>query len=384
MPLDSQDLYALRLVTSYFPEENANGIGVNNPMSQGVFVVPSHVTGRPDITGYVLRAANNEGKIEWAPSPAYSLTLGELADVNLTGLVDGDVIVYDAATQTWIPGSTNAIIPGDALAFSGPILNVLFDNINIGINGFNQLHLIDHSIANIKLVNDSINVNNADGLTITGSPVALGGVLDIGVDASVIRTTGGQTINGSLGVFSLILNDNDGSNTITLTAPTTVGGNYSIILPSAQGAADTFLQNNGSGSLSWVTISDVTPGAPDGSIQYNNAGSFAGSANLTFDGTDVTLGGTLFANDVITTSDVRLKSDIQRLDPQVCVDALKRMQCYRFRMNSGTSKSADHFGCLAQEIEEILPNIVDSSREFKGINYIMMIPLIIETLKTLL
>ena len=56
-----------------------------------------------------------------------------------------------------------------------------------------------------------------------------------------------------------------------------VAGTYTIKLPTAQGAASTFLQNDGSGNLSWVlgglTIGSSTiSGGTTGRILYDNGG----------------------------------------------------------------------------------------------------------------
>ncbi len=48
------------------------------------------------------------------------------------------------------------------------------------------------------------------------------------------------------------------------------------------------LTSNGT-TLSWVTPTAVTPGGSNTQIQFNNAGAFGGSANLTWDGTNVFL-----------------------------------------------------------------------------------------------
>lgn len=44
---------------------------------------------------------------EWGPTPV-SFALDDLSDVDTTGVTDGQVIVYDAGTMTWIPGGASA------------------------------------------------------------------------------------------------------------------------------------------------------------------------------------------------------------------------------------------------------------------------------------
>ena len=51
-------------------------------------------------------------------------------------------------------------------------------------------------------------------------------------------------------------------------------------------SSSTYLRGDGT----WATISATTPGGSNTYVQYNSSGSFAGSANHTFDGTTLTLG----------------------------------------------------------------------------------------------
>ena len=46
----------------------------------------------------------------------------------------------------------------------------------------------------------------------------------------------------------------DGTDTITMQSPATIGTSYTLTLPADQGGANTFLKNNGSGVFSWSTV----------------------------------------------------------------------------------------------------------------------------------
>ena len=94
----------------------------------------------------------------------------------------------------------------------------------------------------------------------------------------------------------------------TLVFQATLGGAINLIgpntastvnftLPSADGTSGQALTTNGSGTLAFTTVTS-TPGGSTTQVQYNNAGVFAGSANLTFNGTTLTA-----ANTSITTSE---------------------------------------------------------------------------------
>lgn len=67
--------------------------------------------------------------------------------------------------------------------------------------------------------------------------------------AGTIRTGVASTTNGSL-----IFQNSTNANTLTINSGVTAAS-YSITLPTAQGAASTFLQNDGAGALSWASPS---------------------------------------------------------------------------------------------------------------------------------
>jgi hypothetical protein len=69
-----------------------------------------------------------------------------------------------------------------------------------------------------------------------------------------------------------------------------IAGTVSLTLPSADGTSGQFLKTDGAGTLSFAAAS-TAPGGSTTQVQYNNAGAFAGSANLTFDGTTLTAAG---------------------------------------------------------------------------------------------
>ena len=87
------------------------------------------------------------------------------------------------------------------------------------------------------------------------------------------------------------LTDKPGAYTLP-TASTTVLGGVKV--------DGTTVTINGNGVISAVS-SGGTPGGSNTQVQYNNNGAFAGSSNLTFDGSNLTVGGTVTAT-VLTSS----------------------------------------------------------------------------------
>lgn len=399
--LTSQEYYTLKSQINYFPEENINGIGIDNSKSRGIFIPPSEVTSRGDIKGMVLTAVTSEGKVQWEIAPGESISLGELTDVNLTGLNDGDVIIYDQLTNTWIPGTNSSSFPGITLSKLGNTFNVNVDNKAIGVNLLNQLQINPNSIDNSMLVNNSIQFSGIDGLNVSPTKISLGGTLNINVDNTVLRTFGNQIKNGDLEIIgtlqAIVLTDGTltinsgnisdaqslslvetggGINQITLSAPPALAP-YQIVLPPTQGSANSLLLNNGTGNLSWVPSSSIggAPGGINGSIQFKNGTSFDGNTGFTYDGTDVNLTGELSALSFNATSDAKLKKNIEPLTN--CLHQVNKIRGYSYQWRTHDNEETQ-YGVLAQQLEEIgLKNIVNTNKKFKSVNYNELITLLI-------
>ena len=121
----------------------------------------------------------------------------------------------------------------------------------------------------------SINVSGGStGLTYSGGPVTASGIITMAGTLAVANGGTGLTTTPANG--ALDIGNGTGFTRTTLTA----GSNISI--------------TNGAGSITIAsTGGSGTPGGSTTQIQYNNAGAFAGSSNLTFDGTNLTSGGTV-------------------------------------------------------------------------------------------
>jgi hypothetical protein len=112
------------------------------------------------------------------------------------------------------------------------------------------------------------------GLTTSGGPVTTSGTITMAGTLAVANGGTGLTTTPANG--ALDIGNGTGFTRTTLTA----GSNITI--------------TNGAGSISIAsTGGSGTPGGSTTQVQYNNAGAFAGSSNLTFDGTNLTSGGTV-------------------------------------------------------------------------------------------
>ena len=86
--------------------------------------------------------------------------------------------------------------------------------------------------------------------------------------------------------------DSDSSHFIAFQAPATVTSNVTFTLPAADGTSGQAIQTDGSGTLSFATIS-ASPGGSTTQVQFNNAGAFGGISGVTTDGTRMTASTTI-------------------------------------------------------------------------------------------
>ena len=109
------------------------------------------------------------------------------------------------------------------------------------------------------------------------------------------------------------------------------------------------------------------------------------SANLLISGDfathEVNINGNLHATGNVTTSDGRLKKDIQPLTH--ALDAILKLQgkTYRWKEDTTFANKAD-IGLIAQEVEKIFPELVaENEQGYKGIAYSKLTAVLIEAIK---
>lgn len=97
--------------------------------------------------------------------------------------------------------------------------------------------------------------------------------------------------------------------------------------------------------------------------------------------------GNIQANAALIISDVRYKKEIKNLENQL--DIIKKLsgKSYEFKIEEFKDHNFENklqFGFIAQEIETVLPNIVNTDEKgFKSVNYIEVIPVLVEAIKEL-
>ncbi len=127
----------------------------------------------------------------------------------------------------------------------------------------------------------------------------------------------------------------------------------------------------------------TVPGLPNNSVQFNDAGSFTGSSDFTWDNTlkKLIINGDVVAQNHLSVSDSTLKSNILPLDHDTSLDLLLKIECYEYNLLNSSSQT---YGVMAQQLENIgLDNIVNQDQNYKSVAYIQLIPLIISSIKKL-
>ena len=91
---------------------------------------------------------------------------------------------------------------------------------------------------------------------------------------------------------------------------------------------------------------------------------------------NATINGNIYASNINQTSDIRLKSNIEPL-----IDSLSKVEQLRgVRYDYYYKKN---IGLIAQEVEKIVPEVVDNCHEYKSISYGNLIALLVEAIKEL-
>jgi hypothetical protein len=84
----------------------------------------------------------------------------------------------------------------------------------------------------------------------------------------------------------------------------------------------------------------------------------------------------LYANNLVSTSDIRFKNDIQNIDNPI--DILNKLNAVSFKWINTDTKS---YGLIAQELEKVLPELVSTTNDVKSVMYIPIIAILIEAIK---
>lgn len=231
---------------------------------------------------------------------------------------------------------------------------------------------------------------------------------------------GGSSYTGSNGASELRFYED--SNYISFQAPL-ISSDYSYTWPSGAGSDGNVLATNGSGTLSWIAISEITgnevSGSSDRVVFTNNSGQLADSAAIKFDD-DTDLFTTVFGyfssgtyiganntnnliddasngassatlyigNETIDTSvsDRRLKTNISSPETSA-LSYLAQFNVVAFDWLEGNERREDGrvpFGLIAQDVADIAPQYTkqgDNPEDYMSVRFQDMVPLTIKAIQ---
>ena len=96
---------------------------------------------------------------------------------------------------------------------------------------------------------------------------------------------------------------------------------------------------------------------------------------------NISISGAILCNEVLAESDARLKRNVVDMNSESCLHAVSQLRpkSYEFIVNPNQQR----FGVIAQELEQVLPTLVNTSNGTKSVNYVEIIPFLIGSIQNL-
>jgi hypothetical protein len=322
--------------------------------------------------------------------------------------VNGDVLVSGVLTASTLSAPTIAIgsasvtsgsvtiLSGGSLFYSGiGTINSLVSssgiitNFTSGISSIAQLRVLSGIVTNISGTALTYTSGNFTNLYATNSYLVTG--IATNLSGSTINYTGLSTFSGVQIQSGIITATNagivtyygDGSkllNTISGVGIRSDGDliGYGATTINFTGSGISTVSFNASVGIATIIIEGTQINSLDTQVLYNNAGSIAGSANFTFNGDAlVSIAGTCEATNFNTTSDLTVKENVRTIEN--ALEIVSELRGVRFDWIENHSPS---LGVIAQEVEEVLPELISHSTH-KTVNYNGIIGVLIEAIKEL-
>jgi hypothetical protein len=227
-----------------------------------------------------------------------NLTLGAVANLHIAGGGSGDVLSTDGAgnlSWTTAGGGGGAASSIDTGSGNG---NFTITGSQFGNGAFANIG----SYSFVELTEGSISTANGTVPTydaVVYGRLAVNSVSGVGHSGNIVA--GNLILSGDLYVSDLI--------NCEYTANVNLGAIANVHI--SGGSSGQVLSTDGAGNLSWISAGGGGGGTPGGSntqIQFNDAGSFGGSANLTFDKTTNTLSATTISGTLSTAAQPNITS----------------------------------------------------------------------------
>jgi hypothetical protein len=330
-----------------------NSTGSTIPVGSVVYITGQH-SHQPTISLGQANALSTSGVVGITGqaisnnSNGTVVILGQLNGVNTSGFTAGDILYLSPTTPGGItntaPTSPNYAVRVGFCVYSNPSQGVIFTSVRNSYVATNNIvgqvpvanggtgastltgyvygngtssmtasttiptTALSGTITNAQLANSSITIN--------GTTTSLGGSINVGTVTSVSGTAPVVSSGGSTPTISMAAANSTTNGYLTSTDWNTfnnkspAAGSTSIVTVgtittgvwNGTAIANSYLANssitiNGTPvSLGGSTTVSASAGGSNTQVQYNSSGTFAGSANMTFDGTSLTAGNLISTN----------------------------------------------------------------------------------------
>lgn len=366
----------------------------------GVFGTANGIAGSSNYGGYFSTGGGGTTSIG-----VYATATG--ATTNWAGWFQGNVRVQGGLTvngSLMLNGkSINGDLGNSNFSFGTGLAAITTGQRNVGM--INALNALTTGSDNIAIGSGTLqDVTAGNGNIALGRYVMLhasGGEYNLGLGLEVLRnnTTGQRNI----GMGYLMLRQNTtGSNNVAMGAfamDNNISGSGNVVIGQQAGgglltsnnnvAVGTFanISNNANRAVAIgyqaVSAQDdaITLGDPYNANVRVGIGTNAPSQKLHVVG-DVLVTGVVTATNIAAPSDRRLKTNIESIpDALTTVSQLNGVAYNWIKDDPSTAKT--EFGLIAQDLEKIIPELVKTNADgFKSVNYVSLIPFLIEAIKT--
>jgi hypothetical protein len=246
------------------------------------------------------------------------------------------------------------------------------DTWNVPVN--TDMDIIDQAFGGVTSLNATGGSATLTATQYRSLIVSVSGAMSADVTYTIPSGKGGQWI-----VRNTTTDSSGGPWTITFASG---GGGTSVTIARN---VNTTIFSDGTNIYTIATIAGSS-----GQVIYNSGGVFAGSANMTFNGTtftantiaatnNLTAGGSITATGNVTAySDQSLKKDITTI-----TEALKMVCALRGVRYTMINSDQSGIGVVAQEVQEVVPEVVQDTGGLLSVAYGNLTGLLIEAVKEL-